>query len=331
MRKHICLFTAFIMLLSLTSCDNTENSNSANSSNAINTSAVLSSNEDVNNTSSSIKIGTIPYTKELVEKINDDFYKNQKSATLTNTKNELETIELIKNDEIDVGIIIKPWKDEAFDDLIDYHLIGYEAPVFVTSEKNETSSLTTEDVISIYTKNKAVNWSDFGGNDGNVLIAGTRDDIFGMRLLENTILHNQTLAYTEITNEEYDKIYEYYDELRPNLASYSKSSNYVLHCTPFYAHTFGSRIYDDYGEHEKIKAIKLDGQVPSDENIRSGKYPSIRAYVVSKKGVKKDEVDELVNLFYKNSGLAQFLYGVGSNEEVEKDFLQTVWGSSIFD
>lgn len=250
---------------------------------------------------------------------------HQMYPTMPLTENEIEN--QLLSDKADIAFIEKSRNDKNFSSGLEYHLIGVEAPIFITSKHNPVSSLSQDAILEIFTTESSLNWSQYGGNNGEIHILGDLGylDGLGMKLLQKTVLDGYNVKTNRFTKEQYDDLFAGYGDMKPLGASYSQTPDYVLDCAPFYCLTLGFPI--DAGEVERIKPILLNNVMPTNENILNGGYPSLQSYVVIKKSLHDDDniiklVDWLCNSDESTSVKAYS--GIGMINGIDEDWLK-IW------
>jgi len=239
------------------------------------------------------------------------------------SKTEIENQLLIG--QADIGLIEVNFNEQPdFPQSLEYYLIGIEAPVFITSKHNPVDSLSTESMIEIFSSELTLNWAQYGGDDGEIQLLGHMGYPHGMELLEKTVAKGYTIRGDRFSKEQYDSLFAGYGYKKPLGASYSQSSDYVLDCAPFYCLSLGFPL--DAGKAEKIKPILLNNVMPTNHNIITGEYPSIRTYAVIKKGsTKKNTVKAVVDwLCDDRKSFIKAHSGIGLIEGVDEDWLK-IW------
>ena len=142
--------------------------------------------------------------------------------------------------------------------------IGVDALVFIVNEKNKVNDLTTQDLVDIYT-GKLTNWEDFGGDDmkieayQRVLNSGSQ-----------TLFLNHVMKGIKPVDPPKNYRIEGMDGLIETLASYNDKGNAIGYSVYYYA----KKMYEVPG----LKLLSIDGVMPSDESIGSGKYPFLNQY-----------------------------------------------------
>ena len=152
--------------------------------------------------------------------------------------------------------------------------IGVDALVFIENEDNPVNNLNTEQLQKIYT-GEIKNWKEVGGEDLEIqsfqrpLNSGSQT-LF-LNLLMKGLTPKKPLSFEEPAEME---------SLINVLASYNNSRNALGYSVFYYA----KKMYEVPG----LKLISVDGVMPSDESIGSGKYPFLNKYYV----VIREDVDE---------------------------------------
>jgi phosphate transport system substrate-binding protein len=144
--------------------------------------------------------------------------------------------------------------------------IGVDALVFIVNEKNKVKNLTTEQIRDIYS-GKITNWKDLGGDDATieayqrVLNSGSQ-----------TLFLNLVMKDVKPVDAPIKYRIEGMDGLIETLASYNNTGNALGYSVFYYA----KKMYAVPG----LELISVDGIMPSDDTIGSGKYPFLNQYYV---------------------------------------------------
>jgi phosphate transport system substrate-binding protein len=155
---------------------------------------------------------------------------------------------------------------------LDVTPIGRDALVFIVNEDNPIESLTTDQLIGIYT-GEITNWSEVGGADLPI-VAFQRPETSGSQSLFMKLLMQDAEpidAPTEFRPTEMGMLIE-------ELASYNNSADAIGYSVYYYA----SYMYQQPG----LKFVAVDGVLPSDETIADGSYPLLNEYYLA---IRADE------------------------------------------
>ena len=173
--------------------------------------------------------------------------------------------------------------------------IGVDALVFIVNEKNKVNNLSTQDLVDIYT-GKLTNWEDFGGDDmkieayQRVLNSGSQ-----------TLFLNLVMQGIKPVDPPKEYRIEGMDGLIEALASYKDKGNAIGYSVYYYA----KKMYEVPG----LKMLSIDGVMPSDESIGSGKYPFLNQYyLVIRENIRQDsETMKLYKYILSEAGKADII------------------------
>ena len=146
--------------------------------------------------------------------------------------------------------------------------IGADALVFICSLENELSSLTTEQIKSIY-KGEITNWSEVGGKDMPIIPYQRNKDSGSQTLFDKLVNLGDELMEAPVERKVGSMI-----GLLEAVADYEDSEG-ALGYTVYY--------YLTNMEKEKLsrsKILNVDGVVPSNETIGKGEYPFVNDFFV---------------------------------------------------
>ena len=167
--------------------------------------------------------------------------------------------------------------------------IGKEAFVFFVSADNPIESLTTEQIQGIYS-GEITNWSDVGGNNEEIVAFQRNQGSGSQSMLERFMGDKEIMeAPTEQINDMMSGIiYEV-------ASDYKNKSNSM---------GFSFRYYvEGIIKNPDIKIIAVDGITPSEENIRTEKYPIITPiYAVTYEEQTNENVDRLLQWILSEEG-----------------------------
>lgn len=146
----------------------------------------------------------------------------------------------------------------------DIEPISNEALVFVVNANNPIDSLTTQQIIDIYS-GKIKNWKEVGGEDLEIAAFQRNAGAGSQALMEKLVMKDVKMAEPpkdfQITGM---------GELMEAVRGMDNSANAIGYSVYYYA--------NDMRMAEGLKIIKVDGVEPSDTTIRSREYPHTNAY-----------------------------------------------------
>lgn len=168
--------------------------------------------------------------------------------------------------------------------------IAQEAFVFFVSSDNPVSSLTTQQVRDIYSGN-VKNWQQLGGEDRRIL-AFQRPEGSGSQTLLQHIMGDT--AIMEPLKTEYIPSMGGIGE---SVAEYNGDAGALGFSFKFFLTGMLGR------EDAPVKMLAINGIYPTDENIRSGKYPfTTKLYAITLKSNTKPQLAAFLNWMQSPQG-----------------------------
>ena len=189
-------------------------------------------------------------------------------------------IEAVSNGTADIGNSSRNLKDEEKAKGVAENIVAIDGIAVVVDPANTVSDLTKDQLIAIYS-GETTNWSDLGGADQPIVVvgreagSGTRGAFEELLKLEDACKYSNELDST--------------GAVMAKVASTPGSIGYV-----------SLDVLDD-----TVKALKLDGAEPTEENIKAGKYFLSRPFVMATKGEiseQSDLVKALFDFIYSDEG-----------------------------
>lgn len=189
-------------------------------------------------------------------------------------------IEAVSNGTADIGNSSRNLKDEEKTKGVAENIVAIDGIAVVVDPANTVEDLTKDQLTSIY-DGTVTNWKDVGGNDAPIVVvgreagSGTRGAFEELLKLEDACKYSNELDST--------------GAVMAKVASTPGSIGYV-----------SLDVLDD-----TVKALKLDGAEPTEENIKAGKYFLSRPFVMATKGEiseQSDLVKALFDFIYSDEG-----------------------------
>ena len=189
-------------------------------------------------------------------------------------------IEAVSNGTADIGNSSRNLKDEEKAKGVAENIVAIDGIAVVVDPANTVEDLTKDQLTSIY-DGSVTNWKDVGGNDAPIVVvgreagSGTRGAFEELLKLEDACKYSNALDST--------------GAVMAKVASTPGSIGYV-----------SLDVLDD-----TVKAVKLDGAEPTEENIKAGKYFLSRPFVMATKGEiseQSDLVKALFDFIYSDEG-----------------------------
>lgn len=189
-------------------------------------------------------------------------------------------VEAAANGTADIGNASRNLKDEEKAKGIAENIVAIDGIAVVVDPSNTVEDLTKDQLAGIY-DGTVTNWKDVGGNDAPIVVvgreagSGTRGAFEELLKLEDACKYSNELDST--------------GAVMAKVASTPGSIGYV-----------SLDVLDD-----TVKALKLDGAEPTEENIKAGKYFLSRPFVMATKGEiseQSDLVKALFDFIYSDEG-----------------------------
>ena len=171
----------------------------------------------------------------------------------------------------DIGLSSRALKDEEVQEGLTGTVLAYDGIAVIVNPENPVSNLDVETIAKIYT-GEISNWSEVGGNDGEIVLigreanSGTRDGFESITGTEDACKYRQELTstgdvITAVANN-------------PNAIGYASVASVK----------------------DTVQAISVNGVAPTDETIKDGTYQIQRPFVLVTK--TDAELSETAQEFY---------------------------------
>jgi phosphate binding protein len=152
------------------------------------------------------------------------------------------------------------------------NIVAIDGIAIVVDTANKVTDLTKDQLVKIY-KGEVTNWKDLGGADQPIVVIGRESGSGTRGAFEELLEIKDACKYSnEISST---------GGVMAKVASTPGSIGYV-----------SLDVLDD-----TVKAVKLDGSEPTEENIKAGKYALSRPFVMATKGDISAQSD-LVQAFF---------------------------------
>ncbi len=165
----------------------------------------------------------------------------------------------------DIGLSSRYLKEEEKEQGLLETILAYDGIAIIVHPDNPVADLTMEQIAGIYT-GTITNWSEVGGNDGEIVCigreagSGTRDGFETITCTEDACQYRQELTSTGAVITAVAS--------NPNAIGYASLASVK----------------------ETVKALSVGGVVPSEETVRDGSYAIQRPFVlVTREGVALSE------------------------------------------
>ena len=181
-------------------------------------------------------------------------------------------IEAVSNGTADIGNSSRNLKDEEKAGGVAENIVAIDGIAVVVDGANTVEDLTKQQLSDIY-EGKITNWKDAGGNDAPIVVIG-RESGSGTRSAFEELLKLEDMC-------------KYSNELDSTGAVMAKVAS-----TPGAIGYVSLDVLDD-----TVKAVKLEGAEPTEENIKAGSYFLSRPFVMATKGEISEQNDLVKALF----------------------------------
>lgn len=164
-------------------------------------------------------------------------------------------IKAVLEGRCDIGLSSRELKDEEKASGLTGTVLAYDGIAIIVNPNNPINDLSLEEVAKIY-KGEITNWSELGGNNAEIVLigreagSGTRDGFESITDTEDVCKYRQELTSTGdvITTVAQN----------PNAIGYASLASVK----------------------DTVKAVSVDGVVPSEETIKDGSYVVQRPFVL---------------------------------------------------
>ena len=196
-------------------------------------------------------------------------------------------IKAVSEGRCDIGLSSRDLKEEEAAGGLTATVLAYDGIAIIVNPENTVEELTSETLAKIY-KGEIVNWSEVGGNDAEIVLvgreagSGTRDGFESITGTEDVCKYRQELTSTGdvITTVSQN----------PGAIGYASLASVK----------------------DTVKAIAIDGVVPSEETIKDGSYVVQRPFVlVTKKGVELSEGAQKFFDYITSDAAVEIISGAG--------------------
>jgi phosphate transport system substrate-binding protein len=209
---------------------------------------------------------TIPLSEDIAAAILG-LSKTQASEFIKHNTTHDAYVNLIKGNA-DIIFVTEPSAAElkiAKDANIELEIIPIvkEGFVFLVNSRNKVESLTTKQIQDIY-QGKITNWKEVGGSDSELVPFQRESNSGSQTLMEQIVMKGATLMHSPKT------IISSMSGLIDAIAAYDNSEKALGYSVYYYA----KQMYNK----DTIKLIAVDGVIPDNKNISSGKYPFTTGY-----------------------------------------------------
>ena len=210
--------------------------------------------------------------EKVIGALGEAFMENNSGVKFTyNPTGSGTGITAVSEGRCDIGLSSRDLKDSEREAGLVGTVLAYDGIAVIVNPENPVEGLTVETIAKIYT-GEITNWSEIGGNDGEIVLigreagSGTRDGFESITGTEELCQYRQELTSTGdvITTVAQN----------PNAIGYASLASVK----------------------DSVKALKVDGVTPSEEAIKDGSYVIQRPFVLVTKA--NAELSETAQEFF---------------------------------
>ena len=223
----------------------------------------------------------------LMKEIADAYVKINTHATIQVTATDsTKGLNSVMSGNCDMAMSSRDLKDEEKSELKEYQ-IAIDGIAVITNSANKVKDLTLDQVKDIYT-GKITNWKEVGGNDADIVVV-SREDGSGTRG-----------AFIELFGIEEKKDGEKVD-MTTDDAQITNSTSVMLTTVAGDDYAIG---YVSLGSlNDTVKALKIDGEEATEQNIKDGKYKICRPFnIATKKGADNEVAKDFIAYIMSKEG-----------------------------
>ena len=164
-------------------------------------------------------------------------------------------IQAVQEGRCDIGLSSRKLKDEEKASGLTETVLAYDGIAIIVNPENTVSELTLENIADIYT-GKITNWKDLGGKDAEIVLigreagSGTRDGFESITGTEGKCEYRQELSST--------------GDVITTVAGNPDAIGYASLASV----------------KDTVKAVSVDGVVPSEDTIKDGSYVVQRPFIL---------------------------------------------------
>ena len=261
MKKLICIVLSAALALSLVACGGKEKA--------------------------SVSTDGSTSVQKVINALGEAFMEDTGANVTYNATGSGTGIKAVKDGTCDIGLSSRYLKDSEKAEGLQETILAIDGIAIIVHTKNAVADLTVEQIAAIF-KGEINNWSEVGGDDGEVVCigreesSGTRDGFESITDTEGTCVYRQELTSNGAVLTAVAE--------NPNAIGYVSLSSVK----------------------DTVKAISVGGVTPSEESIKDGSYAVQRPFVlVTKEGVNLSETAEEFFDFATSSAAHEIITAAG--------------------
>jgi phosphate transport system substrate-binding protein len=194
--------------------------------------------------------------EKVIGSLSEAFMDKNRSITVTyNPTGSGSGITAVAEKQCDIGLASRALKDAEKEKGLTETVLAYDGIAVVVNPENTVSELTMQQIADIYT-GTITNWSELGGSDAQIVVigreagSGTRD---GFESVTGT---SEKCAYRQELTSTGDVIATVGQN--PDAIGYASLASVS----------------------DTVKAVKVDGVVPSEDTVKNGTYALQRPFML---------------------------------------------------
>ena len=286
MKKLTCLGLSLALALGLfTGCGSSNNQDQGSGSGS------QSNTNDSSTVELSGTVNTAGSTsmKDVMAVLTEVFEKENPGVTINYTGSGSGAgIEGATSGTCDIGLSSRAIKDEEKSAGAVENIVALDGVAIVVNPANGVEDLTVEQIAQIFT-GEITNWSELGGEDGQIAVFGREAGSGTRGAFEEIVGVEDACKYT---NE-----YSSTGDVIGNVASNPNAIGYA-----------SLSAVDD-----TVKAVKVNGVAPSEDTVKDGTYEIQRPFVmVTKEGAELSEAAQAFLEFAMSADVADYIAAAGA-------------------
>lgn len=210
--------------------------------------------------------------EKVIGALGEAFEEENSGATFTyNPTGSGSGITAVSEGRCDIGLSSRSLEDEEKEQGLEETVLALDGIAIVVNPENPVKDLSVEDIAKIY-KGEITNWSEVGGNDGEIVLigreagSGTRDGFESITKTEDACKYRQELTST--------------GDVITTVAGNENAIGYASL----------SAVGDS------VKAVTVDGVTPSEKTVKDGSYVVQRPFILVTKA--DTELSETAQKFF---------------------------------
>lgn len=227
--------------------------------------------------------------EKVIGALGEAFMKENSGITFTyNPTGSGSGITAVSQGRCDIGLSSRALKDEEKASGLSETVLAYDGIAVIVNPQNKVTNLSLDEITKIYT-GEITNWSELGGESGNIVVigreagSGTRDGFESITKTEDKCKYRQELTSTG----------DVITTVSQNPAAIGYASLASVK--------------------ESVKAVSVENVEPTEETVKSGKYVIRRPFVlVTKKDSKLSEPAQKFYDYATSSDVSSIISAAGA-------------------